>query len=198
MKSPTSSPCVYTPPDALGTSTGDSISILPNTICADTPRPSETGNMSTSVDSAGNATQQNDPIVDQLLSLSNLTATLISQSQKLSPWQAAAVEKSVSAMLSAVGGESKDKPVDLATSPPSSDQDKSSWIDHNHEFWWQENNASPSSRILEEGRDKRKNTLEYRKPKLQKRGNFCVLRRHITYPFTSILVRTFSVSFQVQ
>ena len=54
-----SSPCVYTPPDALGTSTGDSISTLPNTIRADTPRPSETGNMSTSVDSAGYATQQN-------------------------------------------------------------------------------------------------------------------------------------------
>ena len=119
---------IYTPPDALGTSTGDSISILPNTIRADTPRPSETGNMSMSVDSAGNATQQNDPIVDQLLSLSNLTATLISQSQKLSPWQAAALKNSASAMLSAVGGESKNKPVDLATSPPSSDQDKSSCI----------------------------------------------------------------------
>ena len=123
------SPCIYTPPDALGTSTGDSISTLPNTIRADTPRPSETGNMSTSVDSAGNATQQNDLIVDHLLTLSNMTATLLSQSPKLSPWQAAAVEKSVSAVLSAVGGESKNKPVDLATSPPSSDQDKSSWID---------------------------------------------------------------------
>ena len=101
------SPRVYTPPDALGTSTGDSISTLPNTIRADTPRPSETGNMSTSVDSAGNATQQNDPIVDQILSLSNMTAAILSQSQKLPPWQAAVVEKSVSAMLSAVGGESK-------------------------------------------------------------------------------------------
>ena len=119
-----SSPCVYTPPDALGTSTGDSISTLPNTIRADTPRPSETGNMSTSVDSAGNATQQNDLIVDQLLSLSNITANLLSQ--KLSPWQTAAVKESVSAVLSAVGGESKNKPVDLATSPSSSDQDKSS------------------------------------------------------------------------
>ena len=68
-----SSPCVYTPPDALGTSTGDSISTLPNTICADTPRPSETGNMSTSVDSAGNATQQNDLIVDQLIKLVKFT-----------------------------------------------------------------------------------------------------------------------------
>ena len=126
MKSP-SPPCVYTPPDALGTSTGDSISILPNPIHADTPRPSETGNMSTSVDSAGNATQQNDLIVDHLLTLSNMTATLLSQSPKLSPWQAAAVKESVSAVLSAVGGESKNKPVDLATSPPSSDQDKSSW-----------------------------------------------------------------------
>ena len=121
------SPCVYTPPDALGTSTGDSISILPNTIRADTPRPSETGNMSTSVDSAGNATQQDDPIVDKLLSLSEVTAFL--QSQKLSPWQAAAVKESVSAVLSAVGGESKNKPVDLATSPPSSDQDKSSCLE---------------------------------------------------------------------
>ena len=121
-----SSPCIYTPPDALGTSTGDSISILPNTIHADTPRPSETGNMSTSVDSAGNTTQRNDSLVDHLLTLSNMTATILSQSQKLSPWQAAVVEKSVSAMLSAVGGESKNKPVDLATSPPSSDQDKSS------------------------------------------------------------------------
>ena len=82
--------------------------------------------MSTSVDSAGNATQQNDLIVDQLLSLSNITANLLSQSQKLSPWQAAAVKESVSAVLSAVGGESKNKPVDLATLPPSSDQDKSS------------------------------------------------------------------------
>ena len=75
--------------------------------------------MSTSVDSAGNATQQNDLIVDHLLTLSNMTATILSQSQKLSPWQAAAVKESVSAVLSAVGGESKNKPVDLATSPPS-------------------------------------------------------------------------------
>ena len=120
------SPCVYTPPDALGTSTGDSTSTLPNTIRADTPRPSETGNMSTSVDSAGNATQQNDLIVDQLLTLGNMTAAILSQSQKLSPWQAAAVKESASAVLSAVGGESKNKPVDLATLPPSSDQDKSS------------------------------------------------------------------------
>ena len=126
MKSPSSSPCVYTPPDALGTSTGDSMSILPHTICADTPRPSETGNMSTSVDSAGNATQQNDLIVDHLLTLSNMTASILSQSEKLPPWQAAALERSASAMLSAIGGESKNKPVDLATSPPSSDQDKSS------------------------------------------------------------------------
>ena len=118
--------CIYTPPDALGTSTGDSISILPNTIHADTPRPSETGNMSTSVDSAGNATQQNDLIVDHLLTLSNMTASILSQSEKLSPWQAAVLERSAFAMLSAVGGESKNKPVDLATSPPSSDQDKSS------------------------------------------------------------------------
>ena len=121
MESP-SPPCVYTPPDALGTSTGDSMSILPHTICADTPRPSETGNMSTSVDSAGNATQQNDLIVDQLLSLSELTASLLSQ--KASPQQTTIVKASLSAMLSAVGGESKNKPVDLATSPSSSDQDK--------------------------------------------------------------------------
>ena len=80
--------------------------------------------MSTSVDSAGNATQQNDLIVDQLLSLSSITAKLLSQN--LSPWQTAAVQESVSAVLSAVGGESKNKPVDLATSPKSSDQDKSS------------------------------------------------------------------------
>ena len=123
MESP-SLPCAYTPPDALGTSTGDSISTLPNTIRADAPRPSETGNMSTSVDSAGNATQQNDLIVDQLLSLSELTASLLSQ--KASPQQTTIVKASLSAMLSAVGGESKNKPVDLATSPPSSDQDKSS------------------------------------------------------------------------
>ena len=123
MESP-SLPCAYTPPDALGTSTGDSISILPNTICADTPRPSETGNMSTSVDSAGNATQQDDLIVDKLLSLSEVTAFLLSQ--KLTLEQTTVVKGSLSAMLSAVGGESKDKPVDLATSPPSSDQDKSS------------------------------------------------------------------------
>ena len=123
MESP--SPCVYTPPNALGTSTGESISILPNTIHADTPRPSETGNMSTSVDSAGNATQQDDLIVDKLLSLSEVTAFLLSQ--KLTLEQTTVVKGSLSAMLSAVGGESKDKPVDLATSPPSSDQDKSSW-----------------------------------------------------------------------
>ena len=102
------------------------MSILPHTICADTPRPSETGNMSTSVDSAGNVTQQNDPIVDHLLTLSNMTASILSQNEKLSPSQAAALERSASAMLSAIGGESKNKPVDLATSPPSSDQDKSS------------------------------------------------------------------------
>ena len=128
MESPTSSPCVYTPPDALGTSTGDSISTLPNTIRADTPRPSETGNMSPSVDSAGNTTQRNDSLVDHLLTLSNMTASILSQSEKLPPWQAAALERSASAMLSAIGGESKNKPVDLATSPPSSDQDKSSWV----------------------------------------------------------------------
>ena len=127
MESP-SSPCVYTPPDALGTSTGDSMSILPHTICADTPRPSETGNMSPSVDSAGNTTQRNDSLVDHLLTLSNMTASILSQSEKLPPWQAAALERSASAMLSAIGGESKNKPVDLATSPPSSDQDKSSWV----------------------------------------------------------------------
>ena len=82
--------------------------------------------MSTSVDSAGNATQQNDLIVDQLLSLSSITAKLLSQN--LSPWQTAAVQESVSAVLSAVGGESKNKPVDLATSSSSSDQEKSSCI----------------------------------------------------------------------
>ena len=84
--------------------------------------------MSTSVDSAGNATQQDDLIVDKLLSLSEVTAFLLSQ--KLSPLQTAAVQESVSAVLSAVGGESKNKPVDLATSPPSSDQDKSSCKAH--------------------------------------------------------------------
>ena len=113
-----------TPPDTLGASTGDSISILPNTIRADTPRPSETGNMSTSVDSVGDAAQQNELIADQLLSLSKLTASLLNQ--KLSPQQTTLVEASLSAMLSVVGGESKYKPVDLATSPSSSDQDKSS------------------------------------------------------------------------
>ena len=80
--------------------------------------------MSTSVDSAGNATQQNDLIVDQLLSLSKITTNLLNQNLSLE--QATVVHASLSAMLSAVGGESKDKPVDLATSPPSSDQDKSS------------------------------------------------------------------------
>ena len=78
--------------------------------------------MSTSVDSAGNATQQNDLIVDQLLSLSKITTNLLNQNLSLE--QATVVHASLSAMLSAVGGESKDKPVDLATSPPSSDQDK--------------------------------------------------------------------------
>ena len=111
-------------PDTLGASTGDSISILPNTIRADTPRPSETDNMSPSVDSVGDAAQQNELIADQLLTLSKLTASLLNQ--KLSPLQTTLVEASLSAMLSAVGGESKDKPVDLATSPSSSDQDKSS------------------------------------------------------------------------
>ena len=99
-------------PDTLGASTGDSISILPNTIRADTPRPSETGNMSTSVDSVGDAAQQNELIADQLLSLSKLTASLLNQ--KLSPQQTTLVEASLSAMLSVVGGESKYKPVDLA------------------------------------------------------------------------------------
>ena len=80
--------------------------------------------MSTSVDSAGNATQQDDLIVDKLLYLSEVTAFLLSQ--KLTLEQTTVVKGSLSAMLSAVGGESKDKPVDLATSPPSSDQDKSS------------------------------------------------------------------------
>ena len=119
-----SSPCLYTPPDALGTSTGDSISIHPDTIRADTPRPSVNDSISTSVDSVGDAAQPNDLIVKQLLSISELAAALSSQS--LSPQQKTVVTAAVSAVLSILGGESKDKPVDLATSPSSSDQDKSS------------------------------------------------------------------------
>ena len=58
--------------------------------------------MSPSVDSAGNTTQRNDSLVDHLLTLSNMTASILSQSEKLPPWQAAALKESASAMLSAV------------------------------------------------------------------------------------------------
>lgn len=138
MDSP-SSPCLYTPPDALGTFTGDSISTHPNTIQAETPRPSVNDNISTSVNSVDDTVQPNistsvnsvndtaqpsDLMVKQLLSISELAASLSSQS--LSPQQKTVVTAAVSAMPSTLGGESKDKPVDLATSPSSSDQDKSS------------------------------------------------------------------------
>ena len=122
MESP-SSPCIYTPPDALGTSTGDSISTHPNTIHADTPRPSVNDNISTSVNSVDDTAHPNDVIVNQLLSISELAASLSSQS--LSPQQKIVVTAAVSAMISTLGGKSKDKPVDLATPPSSSDQDKS-------------------------------------------------------------------------
>ena len=122
MESP-SSPCIYTPPDALGTSTGDSISTHPDTIHADTPRPSVNDNISTSVNSVDDTAHPNDAIKQQL-SISELAASLSSHS--LSPQQKTVVTAAVSAVLSTLGGESKDKPVDLATSPSSSDQDKSS------------------------------------------------------------------------
>ena len=120
---PPSSPCAYTPLDALGTSTGDSVSIHPNTIHADTPRPSVNDNISTSVNSVDDTAHPNDAIKQQL-SISELAASLSSHS--LSPQQKTVVTAAVSAVLSTLGGESKDKPVDLATSPSSSDQDKSS------------------------------------------------------------------------
>ena len=82
--------------------------------------------ISTSVNSVDDAAQQNDLIVPQILSMGELTASLLSQN--LSPQQSTVVKASLSAMLSAVGGESKDKPLDLATSPSSSDQDKSSCL----------------------------------------------------------------------
>ena len=79
--------------------------------------------VSTSVNSVDDSAQQNDLIVTQILSMGELTASLLSQN--LSPQQTTVVAASLSAMLSAVGGEStKNKPVDLATSPSSSDQDK--------------------------------------------------------------------------
>ena len=81
-------------------------------------------NISTSVNSVDDAAQQNDLIATQILLIGELTASLF---RGLSPQQTTVVKASLSAMLSAVGGESKDKPVDLATSPSSSDQDKSSW-----------------------------------------------------------------------
>ena len=79
---------------------------------------------STSVSSVDDAAQQNDLIATHILSIGDITASLLSSN--LSPQQKIVVKASLSAMLSAVGGESKDKPVDLATSPSSSDQDKSS------------------------------------------------------------------------
>ena len=121
-----SSPNCSTIPDTLGTSTGDSVSTFPNTIHADTPRPSVNDNTSTSVISVDDTTQQNDFIATHLLSIGDATASLLSSN--LSPQQKTVVIASLSAILSAAEGESKDKPVDLATSPPSSVQDKSSFL----------------------------------------------------------------------
>ena len=72
-----SSPCIYTPPDALGTSTGDSISTHLNTIHADTPRPSMNDNISTSVNSVDDAAQRNESIASQLLTIGKLTASVL-------------------------------------------------------------------------------------------------------------------------
>ena len=91
----------------------------------DLPRPSVNDNISTSVNSVDDTAQPSDLIVKQLLSISELAVSLSSQS--LPPQQKTVVTAAVSAVLSTLGGESKDKPVDLATSPSSSDQDKSSW-----------------------------------------------------------------------
>ena len=120
-----SSPCLYTPPDALGTSTGDSISIHPNTIHADAPRPSMNDNISTSVNSVDDAAQRNESIASQLLTIGKLTASVL---QNLSQQETVVAQATLSAMFSAAGDESKNAPLDLATSPSSSDQDKSSWV----------------------------------------------------------------------
>ena len=90
MESP-SSPCIYTPPGALGTSTGDSISTHPNTIHADTPRPPVNDNISTSVNSVDDTAHPNDAIKQQL-SISELAASLSSHS--LSPQQKTVVTNS--------------------------------------------------------------------------------------------------------
>ena len=86
-----SSPCIYTPPDTLGTSTGDSISTHPDTIHADTPRPSVNDNISTSVNSVDDTAHPNDAIKQQL-SISELAASLSSHS--LSPQQKTVVTNS--------------------------------------------------------------------------------------------------------
>ena len=86
-----SSPCIYTPPDALGTPTGDSISTHPDTIHADTPRPSVNDNISTSVNSVDDTAHPNDAIKQQL-SISELAASLSSHS--LSPQQKTVVTNS--------------------------------------------------------------------------------------------------------
>ena len=99
------------------------IPILDNWSNNDAPRPCVNDSISTSVNSVDIAAQQNDLIATHILSIGELTASLLSR--HLSPQQTTVVKASLSAMLSAVGGESKDKPVDLATSPSSSDQDKS-------------------------------------------------------------------------
>ena len=105
-------------PDTLGASTGDSVSTFPNTIYADTPRPSVNDNTSTSVISVDDD-QQPEFIATHL----QATASLLSG--KLSPQQKTGVMAALFAMLTAAEGESEDKPVDLTKSPSSSDQDKS-------------------------------------------------------------------------
>ena len=101
-------------PDTLGASTGDSVSTFPNTIYADTPRPSVNDNTSTSVISVDDD-QQSEFIATHL----QATASLLSGKQKTG------VMAALSAMLTAAEGESENKPLDLTKSPSSPDQDQS-------------------------------------------------------------------------
>ena len=82
-------------------------------------------NISTSVNSVDDAAQRNESIASQLLTIGKLTASVL---QNLSQQETVVAQATLSAMFSAAGGESKNAPLDLATSPSSSDQDKSSWV----------------------------------------------------------------------
>ena len=123
MDSP-SVPCLNTPHDTLGTTIGDSVSTHSNTIHAATPRPSADDNTFMSDKSVDEEALQNDLVATDILAFGEHIARM--QSRDLSPQQQTVAIEALSAMISTLRGTSKNRPVDLDTSPPSSNQGKSS------------------------------------------------------------------------